>query len=72
MRTYTLEEKRRIQRHPLWIKHSGNVPEELRHLVYPDEAKPEPEKKGKKKPVEEAPAPVAEAPTELVSDGDSN
>lgn len=48
MKIYTPQEKQRIQRHPLFIRHSGNVPEELRHLVYPDEAKPEMEKKGKK------------------------
>jgi len=48
MRPYTPEEKRRIQRHPLYIKYSGNVPEEQRHLVFPDEAKPEDVKRGKK------------------------
>lgn len=62
MRTYTLEEKRRIQRHPLWIKYSGAVPDDLRHLVYPDEAKP----KAKKKAAEDVVQPTETA------DGDSN
>lgn len=62
MRFYTPQEKMQIQKHPLFVKYSGNVPEELRHLVYPDEAKPaEADKKGKKR--------VSDEP---VSDGDSN
>ena len=61
MKIYTPQEKAKIQRHPLFVKHSGNVPAELRHLVYPDEAKPEPEKKGRKA--------VAQ---ETVANGDGN
>lgn len=48
-RPLTPEEKRRVQRHPIFIEHSGQVPDHLRHLVYPDEAKPdEPIKRGRK------------------------
>jgi hypothetical protein len=63
MKIYTPIEKKKIQSHPLFIKYSGNIPDDLRHLVYPDEARTEPEKKGKK-------ASVA-AQTET-ADGDSN
>lgn len=48
-RPLTLEEKRRVQRHPIFIEYSGQVPDHLRHLVYPDEHKPdEPAKRGRK------------------------
>lgn len=48
MKFYTPQEKYQIQKHPLFVKYSGNVPDELRHLVYPDEAKPEEVKRGRK------------------------
>lgn len=61
MKFYTPQEKAQIQKHPLFVKYSGNVPDELRHLVYPDEAKPaEDGKRGRK------------AKDEVAPDGDGN
>lgn len=59
---YTPQEKQKIKSHPIYIKYSGSVPDELRHLVYPDEAKP----KGKKKSEPEIVEQVEK------TDGDSN
>lgn len=60
-KVYTPEEKKKIRSHPIYIKYSGSVPDDLRHLVYPDEAKP------KKKKAEPETVETAEK-----TDGDSN
>jgi len=65
-RFLTPEEKRRVVRHPLYIKYSGQVPDELWPEVL-GEAKPAEvveKKQGKRKATEEQ----AEKP----DDGDSN
>lgn len=41
MSKYTPEQRKKIRSHPIYIKYSGAVPDDLRHLVYPDEAKAE-------------------------------